>query len=707
MGLFHQQRLARTAAQLRLGAIGGSVLAWLLVLLASTATAGSPFRWRWSSPAPHGGNIFDMAYGLGLTVQVCERGQIYSSEDLLLWHPRTSGTTNALRATTFFNNRLLIAGESGTVLWADSLEDFQLLNLGTGDWLEGVAASSTLAVAVGDNGAAYTSSTGTNWIRETTGFTNWLRGVAAGNNLFVAVGEAGRIATRAPNGNWSVEASGTTRHLNRVALIGNQFWAVGDSGTVLTGSSNGRTWTPHTGFTTTNSLNAIAGTNDYLVIVGDREVRLQNGSGGWTDEIRGNSNSPAPNWTFYSASWQGSLHFIAGRSGMMLEGIKTNATAPALWTQREAPIRNWLWDVLRLPQFYVAAGDRGTVMTSPEGVNWELELVPDAATNSVLLGIGGTTNGLVAAGSGGRILYSPAIATSVVSTNVIAGVTNYATNTSSTLAINWLSAATPTANDLQAVAVRSGRWVVGGAGGTVLTSGDGTNWAAQSSGSTAFLSGAAVLNDLFVLTGDRGTILTSGDGTNWFPQPSGTTNWVYRIRSLNNRLVAVGEGGTILSSTDGTNWASHPSGTTRLLNAVDYLGDSFYAVGVQGTVLQSGNLTTWTNLGTLTTKSLYGVAGTSNQIVTVGIEGVALRSLLTAAVEPVTFTRISRSSGQNLLLLSGQVDRRVTLERSTTLTNWVEGVTLELIDRSGTLLLLEAVDTTSPPREFFRGRMVP
>lgn len=684
-----------------LGAFGWGLLAWF-VMLAGAHASDRPFRWRWSNPAPHGGNVFDMTYGLGLTVQICERGQIYTSEDLQLWHPRTSGTTNALRATAFFGSRLLVTGESGTVLWADSLEDFQLLNLGTADWLEGVAAAGSLAVAVGDNGAAYTSGTGSNWTRETTGFTNWLRGVAAGNNLFVAVGERGLIATRADSGSWSVEPSGTVQHLNRVALIGSQFWAVGDAGTVLVANSSGKNWSPVAGVGATNALYAVAGTNGYLVIVGDREVRLQTAGGAWSDEIHGNVSSPAPNWTYYSASWQGSLHFIAGRSGLMLEGIQTNAAAPPLWTQRQTPIRNWLWDVLRLPDFYVAAGDRGTVMTSADGVNWELELVPDATTNSVLLGLGGSTNGLVAAGSGGRILFSPALAT-----NVISGVTNYATNTSSTLAIDWFPASPPTTNDLQAVAVRGGLWVVGGASGTLLTSGDGTNWFAQAGGTTAFLSGAAVLNNLFVLTGDRGTILTSSDGTNWSAQTSGTTNWVYRVRNVNGRLVAVGEGGLILTSTSGTNWTSLASGTTRLLNAVEYLGDSYYAVGVQGAVLQSGNLTTWTNLGTLTQKSLYGVAGTSNQIVAVGIEGVALRSLLTASLEPVSFTRIARSSAQNLLLLSGRVDQRVTLQRSPELTNWVDGVTFELIDRSGTLLLLESVDTNNLPREFFRGRMVP
>lgn len=695
----------RTRAPL-LGAFGWGLMVWLVTLAGAHAT-DRPFRWRWSNPAPHGGNVFDMTYGLGLTVQVCERGQIYTSEDLQLWQPRTSGTTNALRATTFFGSRLLVTGESGTVVWADSLEDFQLVSLGTADWLEGVAASGSLAVAVGDNGAAYTSSTGTNWTRETTGFTNWLRGVAAGNNLFVAVGERGLIATRAANGNWSVEPSGTVQHLNRVALIGSQFWAVGDAGTVLVANSSGKNWSPVSGIGATNALYAIAGTNDYLVLVGDREVRLQAGGGAWSDEIRGNVSAPAPNWTYYCAAWQGSFHFIAGRSGMMLEGIRTNAAAPTLWTQRQVPIRNWLWDVLRLPDFYVAAGDRGTIMTSADGVNWELELVPAATTNSVLLGLGGTTNGLVAVGSGGRILFSPALATNIVSTNVIGSVTNYATNLSSTLAIDWLAAAAPTTNDLQGVAVRDGFWVVGGASGTLLTSGDGTNWAAQVSGSAVFLSGAAVFNNLFVITGDRGTILTSSNGTNWVPQASGTTNWVYRVRTINGRLVAVGEGGLILTSTNGTNWTNLASGTTRLLNAVDYLGDSYYAVGVQGTVLQSGNLTTWTNLGTLTQKSLYGVAGTSNQIVTVGIEGVALRSLLMPSLEPVTFTRIARSSAQNVLLFSGRVDQRVTLQRSPDLTNWVDGVTFELIDRSGTLLLLEIADTNNLPREFFRGRMVP
>ena len=49
-----------------------------------------PLRWRWSNPRPHGNNIVDMAYSpaLGLGVQVAERGQVYTSDDLSSWLPR-------------------------------------------------------------------------------------------------------------------------------------------------------------------------------------------------------------------------------------------------------------------------------------------------------------------------------------------------------------------------------------------------------------------------------------------------------------------------------------------------------------------------------------------------------------------------------------------------------------------------------------------
>ncbi|PYJ01275.1 MAG: hypothetical protein DME25_18450, partial [Verrucomicrobia bacterium] len=82
--------------------LDGVIRSWALLLSVAVlwainqAAAGQlPARWRWSNPPQFGGNIFDMAYGLGLTVAVAERGQIYTSEDLALWEPQDSHTTNS------------------------------------------------------------------------------------------------------------------------------------------------------------------------------------------------------------------------------------------------------------------------------------------------------------------------------------------------------------------------------------------------------------------------------------------------------------------------------------------------------------------------------------------------------------------------------------------------------------------------------------
>jgi len=654
-----------------------------------------------------------MAYGLGVTVQVGERGQVYTSDDLDLWAYRDSGTTNSLLGVAFLGNRMIITGQNGTVVWGDTLESLGYINLNTQNWLVGVAASSSLAVAVGDNGAIYSSPDGTNWTSESTAsITGWLSAITVGGsagNTFVAVGASGLVAVRGNNGSWTtVSKSPTTQNLNDVAFINNQYWAVGDNGTVLTGDSAAKNWSTVTGVGATNTLFGVAGTNTSILIVGDQEVRLQDNGNPWTNELLANTNNPAPAWTYYCAIWEGSLFFMGGRSGMMVEGFKTNSTSGLTeWITRNEPVRNWLWDVTRTPNFYVAAGDRGTVMTSADGVSWSLELVPGAATNSVLLGVGGTTNGLVVVGNKGTILYSANTLTNLNITNLLGGVGQLLTNVVSTVGTLWNAISPPTTNDLLGVAVFGNSYVVGGAGGTILTSPDGTTWTVRSTPTTAVLSGLTAFPGGLVATGDRGTILSSTDGIHWTNRVSGTTNWIYRVRYLNGNLVAVGENGTILKSTDGANWTSATSGTTAWLNGVDYPFDSYFAVGNQGTVLQSADLITWTNLGTITQKSLYGVAGTTNQIVLTGVEGVAIRGVLQPLLDPVSFVNFSRSSSQNIYLISGRVDQRVTVQNASTFTNWVDGVTFELLDRSGTLLILENADTNNPPVGFLRGKMAP
>src|SRR5438309_949640 len=86
----------------------GAIFLCLLAALIfpSDARAFSlPPIWRWSNPLPHGANVYDMSCGNGIYVQVCERGQVFTSDDGQTWTPRDTGVTTALRGVCFFGGR--------------------------------------------------------------------------------------------------------------------------------------------------------------------------------------------------------------------------------------------------------------------------------------------------------------------------------------------------------------------------------------------------------------------------------------------------------------------------------------------------------------------------------------------------------------------------------------------------------------------------
>jgi hypothetical protein len=583
-----------------------------------------PLTWQWSNPSPHGNNIIDMAdKGNVLTIQVSERGQIHVSEDLVSWLPADSHTTKALRAVTFFGSHPIIVGESGTVLYGDTATDFRPITLGTEDWFEGIAASTNLVVAVGDNGAIYTSADGLTWRRRPQAFTTWLRSAAYGAGTFVTVGEGGFIATSKDGVTWQKRSTSTTADLNRVAWVGDRFWAVGDAGATLT-SIAGVTWQlVNSG--ATNALFAATEGASARLIAGDAELHSLDGSV-WSNQLDPAKSSPAPMWTYYGAVDDGQGCLVGGRTGMLVEGI-TNGSGWISWSAYGDSIRNWLWDISRTADLYVTVGDRATVMTSGNGLDWALEWVPSAVTNSIFLGVGGTTNLLIAVGNQGSLIVSPNQFSNIVVTNIVGTNVTVTEETASTLGVIWSAIAPrPTTNDLQGVGTFNNLFVVTGGNGTVLVSTDGTNWVARSTPVSAFLSSVVSYPGGLVTVGKQGTVLTSPDSLSWSLRSVGTTNWIYRVRYLNGRLIAVGQNGTILTSSNGIDWTRQSSGTTSWLNDVAFVGDTFFIVGSQGTVLASTDASSWTNVGTITEKSLFGAADANGQLVTVGIEGIILRS---------------------------------------------------------------------------------
>lgn len=706
------------AFRIRLHGIRIRILTWLLSgfsLCPSGTALAQPISShpRWSNPSPHGNQIFAMAYSetLQRAVQVTERGLLYFSDDLIQWTPRESGTDIALRSALFLpNGRLVCVGERGSVFYSDDLDATNLFAPGklldgpTDDWLESVTASPTGLIAVGDNGAIYASQDGSRWKRMATPFTTWLDGVAYGPPGFVAVGTAGAIFFSTDGTNWDSHPTGTKDWLS-VTFGSGQYLASGKNGAIGI-STNGTDWTlDNTG--RTNDLWTASIQGGSRLLGGVYELLISETNGPWVDQLTLSSNA-APVGTYYSVLPRSHYFLAGGRNGILAEGYQSGDGFPYAWTETSPSLRPWLWSVTQVSGLYVAVGQRGSIMTSDNGADWSLELVPDSVTNSTFLGIGGDTNVLIAVGTGGALIRS---VNSVVQTPE--GLTN-----GSTFGVVWEPILPrPTTNQLQGVAAGHGLYLVVGDHGDIASSTDGLTWTLQTTDNTNLLSGVSASDTGFFACGQNGTLLSSGPtGDNWQILNVPTQKWLFRVRSHGAQSLAIGEAGTLLTSEDGSTWQLQNSGTAEFLTDAVWVQNTWYVVGQSGTLLWSTNSTDWKVLSTFTYRDLYGLAAEQDQLVMVGEEGAILRDQVIPNLAPMEILQFAQSKDaaqdtvSDLLLIGGRLDQRFILEwvDQTDWKTWTTGPFLEITDSSGVItFLVTRPSTNSPPKRFYRTRLVP
>ncbi|MCC7376296.1 MAG: hypothetical protein IT581_16680 [Verrucomicrobiales bacterium] len=684
-----------------------------------SASGQGALDWRWSHPLPHGNNIADIAHRNGRYVHVTDLGGIYTSSDRYLWDRRTSPTRLSLRGVCFLGDRILVTGQEGVALWSDDGVHFESASVTppTTDWLEGVAASENLAVAVGDNGAVYRSSDGKTWTRVTSaGITAWLSSVTWGGGVFVAVGESGFVATSPDGLVWTPRASNSSRNFWRVTYGADEFLAVGSSGEARL-SVDGVTWTG-TGPVTavTNALYAAAQTTGVRIAGGPLALLMQEGREAWkpqNDPL--NSVSPAPTWSYSAALWDGERFLVGGRTGVLLEGVRqqgTNGTY-TFWLREDESPRNGLWSIERLGGTTLAVGDRTTVLSSTSGADWFLENVP--VTNfPALYGVGGSPDLALAVGEKGLMLRSLNSRTTVLVTNEIsvAGRTELLVSTSvvELLGIDWTNVTHRlTTNTLQGVGWDGSQYVVVGGNGVVLRSPDATNWAlGRIQTSTRLFSSVAPGGGLWVATGASGSLYTSDNAVDWTPRVQGTTtNWIYRARPVKGQWVAVGQNGFLLVSPQGTDWTARNSGTTAWLTDVREVGGFVYVCGVDGTVLRSSDLLTWESIELPTAKALFAMTVQRGQLVVAGNEGIILRAAASPNSTPAAFSiyehRRTGDPAVDLFLFEGNSEQTFRLQGTSALDTWDDEAVLEL-DTEGSVVT--GIPSTRE-RRFYRTVTVP
>jgi len=249
--------------------------------------------------------------------------------------------------------------------------------LGTNDLL-GVGFG-TVFVAVGANGAMYSSTDGTAWTALNFTVTSNLNAAVYGGN-YVAVGAGGVILFSSDAITWTQRTSGTANSLNAVTTNGGSVYvAVGANGTILN-SGDGQNWTVVNSGTTNNLYGVAYGNGLYLAVGANGTLLISGDATNWsvatsqtTLDLKGAAYGALVDPTTGTITNQ---YVALGNAGTLV-----TSNDGTTWTARPAIAANNLAKVTYATQF-IAVGSGGGIFTSSNGTTWQ------AATST------GTTNNL-------------------------------------------------------------------------------------------------------------------------------------------------------------------------------------------------------------------------------------------------------------------------------------------------------------------------
>lgn len=306
-----------------------------------------------------------------------------------------------------------------------------------------------------------------------------------------------------------------------------------------------------------NSSNKLTGT--FEVIIDDTGSQWTSRPSGTTANLR-------------DVVWSGTQFIAVGDSGTILtspDGIS--------WTQRTAGISNALWGAVWSGTQFVVVGEYGTIFTSSDGIIWTQKDpgIPD----SNLYDISWSGTQFVAVGGEFRFSGNPAYNNALILTSPD-GIT-WTKRTSGLTdrklyGISW--------SGTQFIAVSGSD--VQPADTVVLSSSDGINWIQRIivAGTPYTLFDVAWTGSQFVVVGTGSVVFTSSDGINWVSRSTpAVIN--YGVTWSGNFLAAVGW--SITTSPDGITWSSRTSGTGNNLWGITWADNQYVAVGEAGTILTS------------------------------------------------------------------------------------------------------------------------
>ncbi|MBI1175947.1 hypothetical protein GC207_00750 [bacterium] len=329
---------------------------------------------------------------------------------------------------------------------------------------------------------------------------------------------------------------------------------------------------------------------------------------------------------------------LAGTIMLLIATLSVSADEFSRWTWRvpDPPAALFSKVVYAQDQF-VAVGDLGYIMTSTNGLKWNLEVSP--TTNQLRSVI--YTDQFVASGDKGTIITSPDARTWQLTTAGDSQIEALAYGNDIYMALDsrgnlfrsndarqWIPVGDPINKGGRDMTFGSGLFVTVGLNGLIATSTNGVNWVQRTSGTTGILFSVAYGDGLFVAVGAEGTqgvILTSNDGIYW--QLQFVDKPLSDVTFNDGEFLIIGGSfmgsGTSLTSSDGIYFnepASDP-GLDWSLTGVTCGGGACVAVGAGMFISYDGGQT-WSDITVGPRAPIYGYAQKNSTLVGVGGSGV-------------------------------------------------------------------------------------
>jgi len=461
-------------------------------------------------------------------------GTILSSPDGETWSKIEIKSDESLNDIYAYENKLAVVGNDGGFYSSDDGENWTKVRISKEASLRSICWNGLKVVASSDDGNIVTSMDGTNWAwvsaESSTGKPGEVSGTSTGllklgkgindiqwdGECFIAVGYNGAIYSSENGTKWEKINYSTTSNLESVIFTGNEYIIVGNNGTLLK-SNDLEKWTSINLNGIDKNLNSVVWGKNKFVIVGDTGIILTSYDGeSW---VRQDNNFGKD---FNKVIYTGSMFVAVGSQGYIItspDGVK--------WTRSNTGVLSKLYSIAWNGKLFVAVGESGVILTSSNCIKWDV--LNSGAYRSIYSIVWDGVNFVADEGKDGNILIShdgktwsriEHLKNGIVKSNMgdtlifpdsdninqdipaIKGIKHIIWNGTEYIGVGDLTASHVESKKNQ---INSNVRV----GNSTLSSKDGINWTEETLGSFKNLRSVAWSGEILVACGEEGTIVST------------------------------------------------------------------------------------------------------------------------------------------------------------------------------------------------------